>query len=119
MSCHNLRGGAGCLPTKGHRYMKGKCLLGNTMLKSPLCWRIKKCVVIPSLFCAAGQERLHTNTVIPLADKGSALTHSEGCCICLGWENDVFFVLVEDRKEGEMVGVVTWVIFREKNNASN
>lgn len=74
----------------------------------------KKYVVIPSLFCAPGQEGLHINTVIPLADEGSALTHSEGCCICLGWENDVFFVLVEDRKEGEMVGVVTRVLFREK-----
>lgn len=74
----------------------------------------KKRVVIPSLFCAVGQEGLYINTVIALADEGSALTHSEGCCICLGWENDVFFLLVEERKEGEMVGMVTRVIFREK-----
>lgn len=70
--------------------------------------------MILSLFCAAGQEGLHIATVIPLAAEGSAVTHSEGCCICLGWENDVFFVLVEAGKEREMVGVVTRVIMREK-----
>lgn len=64
-----------------------------------------------------GRKDFILTQVIPLADEGSALTHSEGCCICLGWENDVFFVLVEDRKGGEMVGVVTRVIFRKKKKS--
>lgn len=73
----------------------------------------------PKLLCCLGQEGPHiVNTVILPADEASAVMHSEGCCICLGWKNDVLCVLVEDRKEGEMVGVVTRVIFKEKNNAN-
>lgn len=42
-----------------------------------------------------GQEGSHVvNTIIPPADEGSALMHSEGCCISLGWKNDVFSVLI-------------------------
>jgi len=63
------------------------------------------------VLCCPGQEGPHlVNTVIPPADEGSAQMHSEGCCVCLGWKNDVFYVVVKDRKEGEMVGVVTRVM---------